>query len=418
MHAVITTIVILTFLATNSSSAISSADIQKGGTYHLSLATGDEFEGTISEKTDSSVVIETTGGQAFTFAANLILDYKLLVAPKAQPAQSASVVASGSDNTTITFEALRQKRPTGQKLIVTMNTGASFNGVLQSIDDAALKLNIDGSAIPIAKEIIKQIELVMAPSASTTTPAQPLSPSIVCPCDTIILHNPKKDDYGHELNPLTIVGRLLSQDAGTTTYLSMDSLSHSVSSDQIIRVVQQDRSGEGVAAQIARYAKPLFCPKDMVLVDIPPVVGTERPFFKVCVDKYEYPNSKDVVPQINISYIDAMGLCAKAGKRLCSADEWKWTCGGREQYAYPYGHNFEKEACNTNSGTPEVAGQRFKCIGKFGASDMTGNVFEWVSGSTGGLNVMGGPLSKCQTLSPGFNGEAKPYIGLRCCKSN
>ncbi len=155
----------------------------------------------------------------------------------------------------------------------------------------------------------------------------------------------------------------------------------------------------------------------MVLVDLPPGMPS-RPFFKVCIDRYEYPNTQGTVPQVNISYADAKALCAKAGKRLCTAQEWQWACSGLEGYSYPYGFNMDKDNCNTDTRTPEPSGSRNRCISKFGAVDMTGNVWEWVKNRNGTGAVMGGPVSNCRTVSPAEGGEARPTTGLRCCKSN
>ena len=49
---------------------------------------------------------------------------------------------------------------------------------------------------------------------------------------------------------------------------------------------------------------------------------------------------------------------------------------------------------------------------------MVGNVFEWVVGPKKQPAMMGGPYSKCQTITEGVGGSAKPQSGLRCCKGN
>ena len=155
----------------------------------------------------------------------------------------------------------------------------------------------------------------------------------------------------------------------------------------------------------------------MMLVDIPPGKAG-RPFLKACIDKYEFPNREGTVPQVNVSYAQAQASCLQQGKRLCTAREWQWACAGLDGYTYSYGWNFDKEACNTEGRYPEPSGKRSHCIGKFGAMDMVGNVFEWVTGDDGQPAAMGGPFSKCQTISPGPNGDPKPQTGFRCCKSN
>ena len=167
---------------------------------------------------------------------------------------------------------------------------------------------------------------------------------------------------------------------------------------------------------IKRYAKPLFCPDDMFLVDLPP--GKQgRPYFKVCVDRYEFPNYKESLPQGNVSYEQAGKLCEQKGKRLCTSQEWQWACSGLEGYTYPYGWNRDENKCNMET-TPVTSGKFYNCVSKFGGYDMVGNIFEWVSGSKDEPALMGGPYSKCQTVSPGVGGSAKPQTGFRCCKSN
>jgi formylglycine-generating enzyme required for sulfatase activity len=138
----------------------------------------------------------------------------------------------------------------------------------------------------------------------------------------------------------------------------------------------------------------------------------------VCIDKYEGPNQLSATPQGNVSFADAQRYCGGKGKRVCTAAEWQWACSGLEGYAYAYGNTFDEQACNT-AGVKMLSssGARSRCVSRFGASDMTGNVFEWVSAANKPM-LMGGPSSKCQSVSPGGDGSAQPYTGYRCCKSN
>ena len=134
---------------------------------------------------------------------------------------------------------------------------------------------------------------------------------------------------------------------------------------------------------------------------------------------YEYPNKNDSRPQSGVSYADAAQICKSQGKRLCTAEEWQFSCSGVDRLAYPYGNEFIKANCNTESSTAiENSGYRYKCVSKFGTFDMTGNVFEWVTDANNQPALMGGPLSKCQSQSPGGAGEARPLNGVRCCKGN
>jgi hypothetical protein len=319
---------------------VSLDDFTVGATYHMTLATGDELEGVVDSKTDTSLILDCKGS-AYTFTATLIADYKMLAPPPQKEAPQ------------------KQKAPT---------------------------------------------------SAPTAAPAPEAA------YDTLIVKNPENDDYGRAKENLTIVGNIVKEDNLRVTVRKSDNSEASYTFDQVVRI-QRHTSESAEEDQIQRYAKALFCPQDMVLVDIPPGKAN-RPFLKVCIDRYEYPNKQGSMPTVNVSYDDAEKLCENAGKRLCTALEWQWACSGREAYNYPYGFNFEKENCNSDSRTPEPAGTRNRCISKFGAIDMTGNVFEWVKATDGSKAAMGGPISKCQAVSPGAGGGAKPTTGLRCCKSN
>ncbi|HUI93338.1 MAG TPA: SUMF1/EgtB/PvdO family nonheme iron enzyme [Chitinivibrionales bacterium] len=387
---------------------VSLDNIAVGATYHMTLTTGDELEGVVDSKTDTSLILDCKGS-AYTFAANLIAECQLL----APPPSKTGGQSQAAESTPITFDQARQKQP-GENLQVKIKSGAVFTGTLVSADNDNLRLNVEGSVIPIGQQVVDQIFVVPAKKAPEKQPAA--APAVPQAYDTIIVKNPEVDDYGRPKDNLTVIGNIVKEDNLRLTLTRTDNQQVSYTFDQIVRIFRHT-SENPEEDQIKRYAKPLFCPPDMVLVDLPPGKAN-RPFFKVCIDKYEYPNRLNTVPQVNVSYDDAQKLCENAGKRLCTAQEWQWSCSGMEGYTYSYGTNFEKENCNTEgSRVIEPSGSRNKCISKFGAVDMTGNVFEWVKG-TGGPAAMGGPVSKCATISPGAGGSAKPTIGLRCCKSN
>jgi formylglycine-generating enzyme required for sulfatase activity len=105
------------------------------------------------------------------------------------------------------------------------------------------------------------------------------------------------------------------------------------------------------------------CPADMVSID--------RGF---CIDRYEayvveevegqeatWPhylpvdghtvkarNERLATPQSYVSGLDAEEACSNAGKRLCTAHEWKTACMGHARTAYPYGAKREVGTCNDN----------------------------------------------------------------------
>jgi formylglycine-generating enzyme required for sulfatase activity len=124
------------------------------------------------------------------------------------------------------------------------------------------------------------------------------------------------------------------------------------------------------------------------------------PFF--CIDRFEYPNQKGAMPAIDVTWVEAMALCHKEGKRLCSEDEWTFACEGEDAQPYSYGYVRSDESCNIDKAHIDVRendlsprdsdkaraelnrlwkgepiGSRRGCVSQFGVFDMTGNVDEW-----------------------------------------
>jgi len=305
-----------------------------------------------------------------------------------------------------------------------LTTGDVLEGIVDSKNDTSVVLDCKGSAYTFTASLISDFQLLAPPAQKT--PQQPAAaqkndtaaavPSAVV-YDSVYVKNPETDEYGNAKPDLLIVGKLLRDDKAGVSIMLPNKQTMQYSFDQVVRIFRHS-SEDSEEDQIKRYAKPLFCPSDMILVDLPPGKAN-RPFFKVCIDKFEYPDREGTIPQVNVSISDAQKSCEKTGKRLCTTEEWQWACSGLEAYQYPYGRVFEKDNCNTDGGRAvEPSGNRNKCISKFGAVDMTGNVFEWVRGKDNKALAMGGPLSKCQTIASGGSGDAKPSTGLRCCKSN
>ena len=65
------------------------------------------------------------------------------------------------------------------------------------------------------------------------------------------------------------------------------------------------------------------------------------------IDKYEYPNQRDSLPKVDVTWVEAESLCAAQGKRLCTEQEWQKACTGSQNFAYSYGAEFEPGRCNT-----------------------------------------------------------------------
>ncbi|MBD3314994.1 MAG: SUMF1/EgtB/PvdO family nonheme iron enzyme [Chitinivibrionales bacterium] len=387
-------------------------EVRVGGKYRMVLTTGDELIGTVELKDDTSLVVETNRGP-FTFRGALIREYEMLQPP---PPPAPGNRKDIHESTILTYGQLLARGPTDQKIEIRIKSGSVFVGKVAEINKENLNLDVEGSLIPIGENVIARISTVPDKEADPAKEKAAEKDTSQGPFDTIYVVNPKTDEYGSPLDPLMFVGKIRQYDDEGLTVTTPTGVTRAFKRKRLYRVIRH--TSRDYESEIQRYAKPLFCPEGMILVDLPP--GKEgRPFFKVCIDKYEYPNQKGLMPKGNVTYQEAKKNCEAAGKRLCTSTEWRWACSGLEGYTYPYGWHFEENKCNTHGARElETAGLRRHCRGKFGVYDMVGNIFEWVVGPDGSPALMGGPYSKCQTVSPGVGGAAKPQTGFRCCKSN
>ena len=83
------------------------------------------------------------------------------------------------------------------------------------------------------------------------------------------------------------------------------------------------------------------------------------------------------IPWTNISQDQARTACAKAGKRLPTADEWSRASIGTPDKE----SGWTPEDCQVSSNwesQPGPAGSAKSCVSSSGARDMIGNVWEWV----------------------------------------
>ena len=143
----------------------------------------------------------------------------------------------------------------------------------------------------------------------------------------------------------------------------------------------------------------------------------------------------------NASWYEAKAACEKAGKRLCTTEEWVTACQGTaavdddgngnfaddyvEGNQFPYADYYERGFCrdmeDRKTGKPGKTGSKPRCATADGVYDLGGNVAEWAGEVEGKAVLLGGDFrskdkSGCfrpnATYGPGHKNIG---IGFRCC---
>ena len=192
------------------------------------------------------------------------------------------------------------------------------------------------------------------------------------------------------------------------------------------------------------------CPAEMALVDARFCIDRweaatlredgvlHSPYHAVTYEKVRAESRPGEVPQAYISMEEADLACGRAGKRLCTTQQWVDACrgSGKQRRRYPYGSAEQPGACNTRQGGPHPlmalhfgrrptdswamndplinqvsstvapAGAFEACVTPDGVSDLVGNLHEWTRGDRPLL--MGGYY-----LDAKENGEGCSYVTMR-----
>nr|MDO8113390.1 SUMF1/EgtB/PvdO family nonheme iron enzyme [Candidatus Sigynarchaeota archaeon] len=176
-------------------------------------------------------------------------------------------------------------------------------------------------------------------------------------------------------------------------------------------------------------------------------ISKNRKKMSFCMDTYEAPNREGAMPIVTIDWYDAKRACESEGKRLCTREEWTFSCEGPDARPYPYGDGLHRNASMCNIDQPSMdpslprsewpkhnrsvaSGAMPDCVSVFGVHDLTGNVDEWVNNTAGSMTkapfrsgLQGGywgPVrTRCRPMTD-VHGPTHSFYqeGYRCCKSH
>ncbi|MCX7015357.1 MAG: SUMF1/EgtB/PvdO family nonheme iron enzyme [Candidatus Sumerlaeota bacterium] len=105
-----------------------------------------------------------------------------------------------------------------------------------------------------------------------------------------------------------------------------------------------------------------------------------------------FPTGQADWPATNVDWTDAKAYADWAGKRLPTEEEWERAARGNDGRLYPWGNEWNLEACRPDDGTSLGTPQPFPvgCFPKgaspFGVMDMVGNVAQWTATPTAPIN--------------------------------
>ncbi|MEB2312020.1 MAG: SUMF1/EgtB/PvdO family nonheme iron enzyme [Sorangiineae bacterium] len=177
------------------------------------------------------------------------------------------------------------------------------------------------------------------------------------------------------------------------------------------------------------------------------------PYHRVKATPVKAVSRAGVVPQAYIGEEQAEAACGRAGKTLCTTEEWMTACSGAKgpKRPYPYGMQRQKALCNTERtlhptvpvfGTPRFdalslnspllnqqpdtlarTGEFAGCVTPEGVHDLYGNLLEWTRGAKPRPFMMGGHYLDgvkhglgCAYVTDGHGDQYSDFTtGFRCC---
>jgi formylglycine-generating enzyme required for sulfatase activity len=112
------------------------------------------------------------------------------------------------------------------------------------------------------------------------------------------------------------------------------------------------------------------------------------------------------IPWRNLTQIQAVNLCAKAGKRLPTSEEWFSASLGTPDKDSNWGLD-DCQVNNNWSQQPGLTGSGKNCVSYAGAFDMIGNAWEWVQGTIEDGKYQGSSLPD-EGYIKGVNAQGTP----------
>ncbi len=225
-------------------------EIAVGKLYHMILTTGDELEGVVDSKTDTSLILDCKG-TPYTFGKSLIIEYKLVSTP------SQNVPASGSSGQDfMAYDEVQKKQPLGQMLEVHIKNGTVFKGNLLAIDNGNIKLSSGSAIIPLAKSIVDNIAsaaLSKTDSSSTDTKQEAPKFSIRLSLKTLkptIMETTSQISSWKEKSPVKITKNV--------SFLSRDNVKGDYLFSQIVQIFRHSQESAETDS-IKLYAQALIC---------------------------------------------------------------------------------------------------------------------------------------------------------------